>query len=98
MASVPAVPMTPIGPAATPSRASSSAAASTMCRIGRRVAACIASNQPWAVLQGMAIAPQPAASSPRSPRSSQGSGSSPPAMRAAVRSGTRGSDQSTAGM
>ncbi len=36
--------------------------------------------------------------SPSMPRSSQGSGSSPPARLPFVRSGTRGSDQSTAGM
>ena len=69
-----------------------------MCRIGSAVASRIDSNQPCAVLQGMAMAPQPAASSPRMPRSRAGSGSAPPASLAAVRGGTRGSDQSTVGI
>ncbi len=58
----------------------------------------ISSYQPCAVLHGMAIAPQPARRSPSMPRSSQGSGSAPPPSLPTVRSGTRGSDHSTAGM
>ena len=50
------------------------------------------------MLHGIATAPHPAASSPRSPRTSAGSGSGPVPARAALRSGTRGSDHSTAGM
>src|SRR5580658_7410921 len=97
MASVPAVPITPISPGAMRARRKSAAAASTMCRIGQPASASITSYQPWAVLQGMAIAPQPVRRNPATPRSSQGSGSSPPASFAVVRSGTRGSDHSTAG-
>src|SRR5579863_7203868 len=69
-----------------------------MCSIGTPAASRIASYQPCAVLQGMAIAPQPARRKPSMPRNSHGSGSAPPLNRPPVRSGTRGSDQSTVGM
>ena len=98
MFSVAWVPITPIFPAGTPCRRRSAAAASTMCSTGIPARAAISSNQPCAVLQGMAIAPLPAAFSPSIPRSSHGSGSSPPASLPRVRSGTRGSDHSTAGI
>ena len=71
--------MTPIVPGPMPQRRRSTAAASTMCRIGTPAACRIASYQPCAVLHGMAMAPQPARFRPAMPRSSQDSGSSPPA-------------------
>ena len=69
-----------------------------MCRIGNPVAARIPSTQPCAALHGIATAPQPAAASPRRPRTRAGSGSGPVPACAAVRSGTPGSDHSTAGI